>query len=151
MSYELIVTGYKAVFDPVVGSTDRVLKHEPTSINPLPNKPVMYFLLTGFDRSVKGQVRRMEYRTIGRLCFLWKDNAAAEAELRPFINSIPAAVDADPLLGNCLAGNGAGYLGGYTEVTGAEVVYVEINGVKYKAVDFALRAFEKFQNRLAGL
>jgi hypothetical protein len=152
MSYETIVAGYAEVFAAVDGlSAAQVLDYEPSSINPGPGEPVMYFLLESFQRSAKGQVRRMDYTTTGRLCFLWQDNEAAEVELRPFVNALPAALDADPFLGGRLAGDGAGYLGGYAECSGAVVVYVEIDGVKYKAIDYTLPAFEKFQNRLAGL
>lgn len=41
----------------------------------------------------------MRYSILSRLYLLWQENDTAEEALKPYVNSLPAAVDADQSLG----------------------------------------------------
>lgn len=155
MSYADIVTGLHERFTAVSGLNGKpILDYEPTSIQDF---PTLYTLLDEFDRgadggrAAAGQVVMMRYRILHRLCFRWQDNQQAEQELIPFVNSVPAAVDADPQLGNRLRGNGAGYIGGMARIAECKATFVSIGGVVYRALDFYSDVYEKFAYKQAGL
>jgi len=108
------------------GDPVNLLKYEPGSIQ---NSPTLYTLLDSFTRETKGQVTMMRYRLLHRLVVQWQDNAEAEATLWPFVHSVPAAFDADPLLGGLITM-------GLARVGDGQSGFVVISNTKYRCLDF---------------
>lgn len=148
MSYAAIAEGLSEVLATATG-VELVLDHEPTSVQAW---PLVYHLFSDGDRSISGQVTRMTYRTLARVCIRWQDNDAAEAELNALLNAIPAAIDADPQLSGVLAENNlTGYHGGKVKVTTISSGFATIGGVLVRVLDVTIESFEKFPTRMAGL
>jgi len=95
MSYQTMIEGLKERMETVDGAAD-VLDYEPQTIGPT---PCIYLRFEGYSRRQAGQVTTMHYRVLARAVFLWQDNQKSEHELIPFVNSIAAAIDADPEMG----------------------------------------------------
>ena len=127
MSYSAAIAGLKNALDDVSGLAN-VLDYEPPSFHVL---PAVYLLLDSFQRTNAGQVTVMRYRVLCRLCVLWQDNARAELELVPFVNSIPAAIDADPTLGGALTRGFARVAEDANAIAG----FVRIGGTMYRSLD----------------
>lgn len=135
MSYSAAIAGLKSAIETVDG-LQLVLDYEPTSIQRL---PAVYLLLDSFRRSTAGQVTAMHYRVLTRLCVRWQDNEKAEQELIPFVNSIPAAIDADPTLGGAVTR-------GFSQVdpdAPALGGFVRIGGVMYRSLDIFVDITDK--------
>lgn len=109
-----------------------VLDYEPTSIQ---QTPAIYFLLDTFKRVEAGQVVTMTYRIRARLCIPWVDNQAAERQIEPYVNSIPACILASPRLGFLTAG--------YAWVDEGESGFRDIAGTTMRCVDFFVNVLEK--------
>lgn len=110
-----------------------VLDYEPQTIQ---KAPVLYGVLTSFDRNQTGQVTNMIYIMTWRLCIQWQDNQQAERALMPFINLIPAALDADRTLG--------GVQGmGEARIESATAGYVGIANTLHRIVDYRVRITHK--------
>lgn len=156
MSYERIISGLMTNLSTVSGlSREQVFDYEPTAINPQSKRPVCYILFDDMTRGdgakpSVGQVVKVSYSILVRVCFLWLDNEQAEKEILPFLNSIPACIDHDPRLATMLNGDNAGYLGGLAFIGSSQGVFVTIGKTQYRAIDFQLTAHEKFQYGLAG-
>lgn len=132
MSYVTVKSALMARLSTVSG-LNSVLGYEPTAINP----PMIYLLLESFTRGLSsGQLTAMEYRILCRLCIRWVDFEQAELELDPFVNGVPAAIDADPQLGGVLTQ-------GLASVGDAKAVFVSIGGVVYRALDVTVSVLEK--------
>lgn len=138
MSAVTIMAGLVERFQTVSGLI--VLDYEPTTIEP----PTLYTLLDGFERSQQGQLTVMRYRFMSRLCIRWQDNEYAERELLPFVNAIPAAVDADPQLGGRIS---SGLARVVSAAGDAQRPLVRIGNVDYRAVDFFSDVLHKFPYR----
>ena len=123
-SYEAILEGIVDRLN-TIGSIAVLLDYEPTAIQ---DTPLVYMLLDRTEREKSGQLTAMRYRVLCRLCVPWMDNEEAERELIPFVNSIPAAIDADPTLGGRVT-RGRAYV---SEQVG---VFVSIGGTLYRALD----------------
>jgi len=95
MSYQDAIEGLKERIETVDGAA-QVLDYEPASLALL---PTIYLMLEGYKRTQEGQVTVMRYSVLCRLLIRYQDNEKAEWELIPFVNSIAAAIDADPQLG----------------------------------------------------
>lgn len=132
MSYDAVLAGLHARYATVDG-IKAILDYEPRAIS---NPPVLYSLLDTVTREQTAQLTIMRYRILSRLCVRWQDNEQAERELRPFVNSLPAAVDADPQFAGALAR-------GMARVTDIQAVFVPINGVLYRCLDVYCEAVEK--------
>lgn len=132
MSYEAIIAGLNVRYATVSGIKS-VLDYEPKAIS---NPPVIYTLLDTVTRSQAGQLTIMEYRILSRLCIRWQDNDYAERELRPFVNALPASIDADPKLGGAIPL-------GMAAVADIQAVFVTINGVLLRCLDMYVRVVEK--------
>jgi hypothetical protein len=132
VSYQTVISALHDVFEEVEG-IEAVLPYEPTSIQAY---PTLYSLLDKVERSSQGQLVIMRYRILHRLCFRWVDNETAEAHLIPFVNSIPAAVDQDPMLGGALPL-------GIARISEIQAVFVEIGGTLHRALDFYSDVLEK--------
>lgn len=127
MSYEAANEGLTEVLQSVTGLT-RVLDYEPSSI---PSTPMVYHLLDSFSRTQEGQVTVMRYRKLIRLIVLWQDNEKAEQKVIPFVNAIPAALDADPQLGGRIERGFARVSPDADAIAG----FVRIGGVMYRSLD----------------
>jgi hypothetical protein len=123
MSYSAVVAGMNVRFATISGLT--VLDYEPTTIEP----PTIYTLLDSVTYDHRGQLKQTTYRMLHRLCLRWQDNERAEEELMPYVDSIPAAVKADPHL--------AGTLNmGLASIVEAQAVFVRIGNTTYRCLDF---------------
>lgn len=132
--YTDVIAGLVEVLEGVQG-INAIKAHEPTSIG-LP--PEMYLLLHSAERISKAGVAGWKYSVICRLCIQWVDNETAEQQLMPFVNAVPAALEA-PSAGQL---NGA-LLHGAVAVSKAEAGYVPIGGVLYRILDFYIDVVEK--------
>lgn len=142
MSYAAIIDGISAAFARVEGLPEvdsqglviNIMPHEPQSIH---GPRLMYSLLESFEREYDetGEVVMITYQILHRLLLRWQDPAQAEQELMAFVNSIPAAVEADPHLRGALAH-------GYAYITSGEADWASINGVECRSLDFHSRVTE---------
>lgn len=132
MSYAAVIEGLKVRFA-TIPSIKLILDYEPTSIH---DAPLLYMLFDNAPRTQTGQVTVMPYRVLCRLAIRWVDNELAERELIPFVNSLPAAIDADATLGGKIAS-------GMARVTNVQGVFVTIGGVLYRALDVTVEATDK--------
>lgn len=130
MSYETIVAGLTTCFETIEGLT--VLDYEPTSIEP----PTLYTLFDSFQKERQGQIKSTRWRSLHRVCVHWQDNEQAEQQIRPYLASVPAAIDADPHLGEAL------HLG-LASITEGIGGWVSIGGVIYRCIDFYSSVLEK--------
>lgn len=135
MSYEAANDGLTAALQTVAGLKE-VLDYEPSSIQRV---PMVYHLLDSFQRTQAGQVTVMRYRKLVRLCVLWQDNEKAEWELIPFVNSIPAAIDADPQLGGAITRGVAQVAQDAPAIAG----FVRIGGTMYRSLDVFVDIVDK--------
>jgi hypothetical protein len=156
VSYATVVAGLHERFATVNGLlANRILDYEPTSIQDF---PTLYSLLDRFERGgidgrgpSVGQVVILRYRILHRLCFRWQDTKAAELEVVPYVNAVPAAVDSDPQLGGRLVSNGASYSGGIARIAECQAGFATIGGALCRVLDFYSDTFEKFQYKTGGL
>ncbi len=132
MSYETVLEGLQERLGTVEGLA-AVLDYVPTGIH---TTPLVYTLFESLSIRQSGQVRTNEYRILLRVVLLWQDNEQAEAELSPFVESIPAAVRADPHLGGRLTS-------GYAEINELEGGWVTIGNVEYRVLDCHAHVIEK--------
>lgn len=110
-----------------------ILDYEPTALH---TTPTLYMILDSATRVTHGNVTAMRERIRARLCIKWQDNEFAEEELMAFINSIPAAIDADPQLGNRINSG----LAMVDELLGE---YVSIGGVLYRVMNYFINVLDK--------
>jgi hypothetical protein len=132
VSYDAIVAGLGVRYATISG-IKAILDYEPKTVS---NPPIIYTLLDTVTRSQAGQVTVMDYRILSRLCIRWQDNEYAERELRPYVNALPASIDADPKLGGAIPS-------GMAAVTDIQAVFVTINGVLLRCLDMYVRVVEK--------
>ena len=132
MSYADVVDGLHERFATVSG-IGPVLDYAPTSV---PADKTLFSSLDSFEIVRSGQVIAYRYRIRHRLVIYWQDNAAAEESLQPFVNSIPAAVDADPHLGARLTA-------GYAQITSGDAGWFDVGGTDYRYVDFYSTVLDK--------
>jgi hypothetical protein len=133
MSYEAILEGLQERFETVAGIVN-VLDYEPTAIH---DYPTLYSLLDEWSATRSGQVRSVTYRTLHRLLFRWQDNEMAAKEMIPFVDAIPAAVEADRHLGGRL-------ISGLAVIDEGEVnSIVLVGGTECLALDFYSTVVEK--------
>ena len=130
-SYADILAGLKERFETVAGLV--VVDHVPTSIQAT---PLIYSLLERVEIRRSGQVTTHEYRVQNRLLVKWQDNREAEQQIIPFVDSIPAAVAADPHLGGRITS-------GYAEIVEIEAAWVTVAGVDYRALDCYAQVIDK--------
>lgn len=74
-----------------------LLVGEPESL--VGDLPALYTRLVSRTETMHAQLSAVRYRCLHRVCVLWQDNAAAEAEILALADSVPAAVWADAHLG----------------------------------------------------
>ena len=135
MSYSAAIAGLATAVRGVPG-LHSVLDYEPIAFHEV---PAVYLLLDSFSRTQAGQVTVMRYRVLCRVCIAWQDNEGAERELIPFVNSIPAAIDADPTLGGAIT-RGAAQV---AEDANAIAGFVRIGGTMYRSLDIYVDIIDK--------
>lgn len=116
-----IIAAINARLGEVEGVT--VLAYEPTAIVP----PTLYTLVMGVGYEVSGGMVAVQYRVRVRLCLLWQSSAGAENEGLLWLETIPTALG-----GGVLAETGGARL----MLTGAELGFATIGGVKVRTIDF---------------
>lgn len=132
MSYATVLAGLHARFATVSGIA-AMLTYEPATVQV---SPLLYSVLDSVEITRAGQVRAYRYRILHRLLVPWQNNPQAELLLIPYVNSIPAAVDADPHLGTALTN-------GIAEIVSIDALYVTFAGVTHRALDFYSSVLEK--------
>ena len=124
LSYANIIDGLNERFATVTGIV-RILDYEPTSIQAF---PTLYSLLDRVEYLPAGQVTATRYRVLHRLCLRWQDNERAEQELIPFVDSLAAAIRADPHLGGRITR-------GMATAVEAQGTFVVIGGALLRCLD----------------
>lgn len=132
MSYKIVLAGLTERFKTVSGIAN-VLDYTPTALHDV---PTLFSMPDEGTVTYSGQVVVRKYKTSHYLCFRWQDAEQATREMVPFIDSIPAAVAADPHLGGRLKS-------GYAEIDEWEVTFVTIGGADYIALRFYSTVIEK--------
>ncbi len=132
MSYTTVLAGLTERFKTVAGIVS-VLDYVPTAIH---DTPTLFSMPDGGEIHRSGQVKAREYKSSHYLCFRWQDWEQATTELVPYIDSVPAAVEADPHLGGRLKS-------GYATIDEWEITWVTIGGVDYIAIRFYSTVIEK--------
>lgn len=129
MSYAAIIQGLEERLRNVAG-IHLVLDYEPTSIEAF----TVVSVFDRFERDSRGQKTAMTYYTMHTLAVRWQDNEQAERQLRAFINSVPAAIDADPTLSNRC---------NIAQITGGRADFAVVGGITYRVIDFESKVLEK--------
>ena len=124
MSYATVLAGMTERLQTLTG-LKAVLEYVPTTIQ---TTPLAYSLLESVDIRQSAQVTTREYRILHRIVFAWVDNEGAELELIPYVDSVPAAVKADPHLGGRI-------VSGYAEINDIQGGWVTIGSVEYRVLD----------------
>lgn len=118
-----------------VAGIKRVVRGMPATVQ---TTPLIYTEFASFTRAQKGQLTTMTYRFRVVLCVPFHENTNAEAEIEPFVNKIPIAIDADATLGGEV--NFADVPEGFA--TGADG-YLNIGDVTYRTVVFMVDVLKK--------
>jgi hypothetical protein len=154
MSYATILAGLHARFQ-TVAALKVILDYAPTAVH---NTPCLFSELVNFTRGgdggrlpSSGQLVKMQYRIAHRVLVRMQDNDQAEQEIIPLVNSICAAIDADPTLGGVLSGNGNQYHGGTVHISDGEGGYLRVGGAEYRVFTFYTNVYEKFAYKAVGL
>lgn len=132
MSYLTIVEGLHERLLTVT-ALKAVLDYVPTSVQ---DTPILWSALASMKITRHGQIVAATYRILHRVAIQWQDNEEAELEAIPLVDSIPAAVQADPHLGGRL-------VSGLAEINECEPGWAEIDGVEYRLLDFYSTVVEK--------
>jgi hypothetical protein len=132
VSYATVLGGLHTVFESV-GGIAAVLDYEPTTVQV---SPLMYSLLDSVEVTRAGQVMAYRYHIMHRLMVPLQNNPQAEQILIPYVNSIPAAIDADPHLGTVLTN-------GIATIESIDAVFVTFAGVVFRALNFYSNVLEK--------
>ncbi len=132
MSYTSVLEGLHERFATVEGIVS-ILPYSPTAIH---DTPTLFSMPDEGQVHRSGQVKAREYRTNHYLVFRWQDSEQATQELLPFLDSIPAAVDADPHLGGRLNG-------GMARVDEWEIMWLTVGSVDYIAIRFYSTVMER--------
>jgi hypothetical protein len=132
MSYQQVLSGLHTRFATVDG-IKQIYDYEPLAIY---EPPILYSLLDSFERVQSGQITSMRYKILHRLVFRWVDVTEAETAILPYVNSIPASVDADQTLGRVITS-------GIAHIDSCQAVFVTIGGVLFRCLDFYSNVLEK--------
>jgi hypothetical protein len=98
VSYSLCIAQLKTTLAGVTG-IKKVVNGYPTSLQAW---PLIYMHADRGERAIPGgsQMTVNSYSVTATLCLPFQDNYIAEDGIAPFLNSIPAAVDANATLGD---------------------------------------------------
>ena len=125
MSCETVLTGLQACLLRVPGLRT-VLAYEPAAFD---DPPMAY--ITPDKGTLEHGVQSITtlYSMNARVVVRWTSNEYAALQVIRFIDSVPAAVRADPMLGGHAQ---------YARVTDFEVGFVDAGNVRYHVVDFTV-------------
>ena len=129
MSYTAVLAGMKEAFETVSG-IDNVLNYEPNIVSVT---PLLYTIFRGYTKVEQGTTRAVHYRMLHRLCIARADEEASETTLASYVDSIPAAIEANPKLNDGAADR---IPRGHAQIVAAEGRYVNIGGVIFRCIDF---------------
>ena len=130
--YADVIAGLQDALERVEGIA-QVLPYEPTTIQ---RTPTVYLKLDEFTRENVGQVTAMRYRILARLILLWQDSRISSEQVVGYLNSICAAVDADPQLAGAIPR-------GVARVADGREGLRSIGGTVYKVLDVFIDVVEK--------
>lgn len=134
VTYADILAGLTTALQQGTGlQAQRVLDHEPTAADAA---PLIYSLFVRYELTRQGQLNKHLFRVLHRVVVTWQDNEGAERLLVPFLESIPAAINANPRLDGLLTE-------GYAQIVEADGVFVVIGGVLCRGYDFVSENFYK--------
>lgn len=154
MTLAIVIEGLHERFATVLDDPRNhdILDYTPTAAQ----KPITLFSeLDSFQRGSDnkpstGQVTAMRYRIAHRVLVRLQDASKAEDEIVPLVNSLCAAVDADPKLGGRLNGGSDNYLGGIARISDGEAAYLRVGGTEYRLLTLYSDVLEKFAYRSLG-
>lgn len=135
-------------FDPG-GPSERpaVLAGEPTSVDAT---PLIYYLFARASTIAPGTLGGMTYVVMIRVLVPWQDNATSEADIAPFVNSVPAAFDPKTKDG---AGHPFAKLGGLVDAalitsidSGEQGGFHTVASVPYRSITYELTIKENKPN-----
>lgn len=131
MSYTACIAALKTTLATVSGVT-KVVNGYPTSMQAW---PLVYLHADRGERGMAhGQVTSNAYSVTATLCLPFQDNAIAEESIAPFINSIPAAIDASQALdGACNVAYVASWLADVRDMGGTGDT-----AVRCRVIDFTV-------------
>jgi hypothetical protein len=134
VSYALAEAALRATLKTTPG-VRTVVQGEPSSVQAW---PLVYTVFDGMTRTQQGQLTINSYRVMARLCVPIQENVQAEAVLAPFVNSIPATIDANATLG------GAVNIASVTEaVSGEGGGYHTVASSPYRTITYTVVLVEK--------
>lgn len=136
MSYTAVLRGLAEVLEGVPGVA-LVLDYEPTAIN---TTPTGYLLFDKGSAKLHGGLLVSTYRVLFRLCIAWQDNQFSEQQLQPFVDSVVTAIASNVQLNGAIT-NGIAMIDDTEDAI--QGVFVTINGVQYRALDFYIKAVDK--------
>lgn len=132
-SYPEIIAGLHERFATVEGIVAFGVG-EPRAVQDTP------YLYTLFDRveitDEPGRAVGFRYFSLHRLLLATQDTEQAEAALLPFVDALPASVEADPRLAGRI-------FSGMARLSSAEAVWVRIAGVVFRALDYTSEVLDK--------
>ncbi len=130
MSYADILEGIHEALGGVDGIR-QTLAYEPASVQ---KTPAIYSLLDSISREYPGgSTVNVTYRTLHRVLVSWQDSQQAEKTLIELVDSLPAAIDADPTCG------GVAY---DIAITAGDTGWVTIDGNDYRSLDLYSEALD---------
>jgi hypothetical protein len=137
MTYAGAIAGIKTAIAGVTG-IKKVINGLPTSPQ---NLPLCYLEASSGERSQAGQLTANKYRVIATVCVPWQDNTLAEDQIAPFINTVPAAIDANPALSGAV---------NLAKVTEWRTDVRAIAETQCRVIDFTIEVLDKAPYRTAG-
>jgi hypothetical protein len=129
------------------GERPAVIEGEPTSVDAC---PLVYYLFQSGETIAPGQLSGMKYVVMIRVLVPWADNPGSEADIAPFVNSIPAAFDAKQHDGD---GHSFAKLGGLVDLalitainSGEDQGFHTVASVPYRSITYELTIKENKPN-----
>lgn len=146
MTYATAMPGLHARLASIAG-VGLVLAGEPTSVDAT---PLIYYLFQRAQTLAPGQLSGMQYVVMIRVLVPWEDNATSEADIAPFVNSVPAAFDPKQ---HDTGGHSFAKLGGLVDAalitaidSGEERGFHTVASVPYRSITYELTIKENKPN-----
>lgn len=146
MTYLAAIPGIQARLESIAG-VGLVLAGEPSQVDAV---PLIYYLFARGKTIAPGTLSGMEYVVMIRVMVPWKDNAASETDIAPFVNSVPAAFDPKTKDGD---GHSFAKLGGLVDAatitsidSGEQGGFHTVADVPYRSITYELTVKENKPN-----
>ena len=127
--YSTVLAGMTEAFGTVSG-IKVVLEYEPSVVA---KTPLLYTIFRGYEKSEQGTRKAVHYRMLHRLCIARADEEASESALKPFVDSVPAAIEANPRLND---GTNDRIPSGHAAIVSSSGRYINIAGQIFRCIDF---------------